>query len=128
MRHTLVASLLLSPMLLTAALASPPKADTAVTAPLRVSSGVTIPASLDSTNIHIASDTSGRLSPVATKVVLNLWVDSRGNAQNVRVVKSIYPDLDARVVAAARQLHFHPAKLDNQPVAVNMDLVVNVQR
>jgi TonB family protein len=130
MRSILAASLLLSPMLYTAsAAASQPKTDApGETQVLRVSSGVTTPAVLDSANVHIASDANNRLSPVGSKVVLNLWVDARGNVQTVRVVKSVYPDLDAHVVAAARQFHFHPAKLDNQPVAVNMDLVVSVQR
>jgi TonB family protein len=130
MRSILVASLLLSPMLYTAsANASQPTTDApATTQALRVSSGITVPAVLDSTNIHISSDANDRLSPVDTKVVVNLWVDAQGKPQGVRVVKSIYPDLDARVVAAVRQFHFHPAKLDNQAVAQNVDLVVSVQR
>ncbi len=128
MRPTLVASLLLSPMLVTAsAVASQPKTD-APNQVLRVSSGVTVPAVLESTDVHIASDANARLSPVDSKVVVNLWVDAQGNPKGVRVVKSLYPDLDAHVVAAVRQFHFHPAKLDNQPVAQNMDLVVSVKR
>jgi TonB family protein len=128
MRSILAASLLLSPMLYTAsAVASQPKND-APNQVLRVSSGVTIPAVLDSTDVHIASDANERLSPVDSKVVVNLWVDAQGNPKGVRVVKSLYPDLDAHVVAAVRQFHFHPAKLDNQPVAQNMDLVVSIKR
>ena len=130
MRSILADSLLLSPMLYTAsAVASQPKtAAPATTQALRVSSGVTVPAVLDTTNIHIASDANERLSPVDSKVVVNLWVDAQGHPQGVRVVKSLYPDLDAHVVAVVRQFHFHPAKLDNQPVAQNMNLVVSVQR
>jgi TonB family protein len=130
MRFILAASLLLSPMLYAAsAAASQPRTDaSAANQLLRISSGVTVPAVLDSTDVHIASDANARLSPVDSKVVVNLWVDAQGKPQGVRVVKSLYPDLDAHVVAAVRQFHFHPAKLDNQPVAQNMDLVVSVKR
>jgi TonB family protein len=110
-----------------AAIASQPKVD--AQAPTQFSQShesVTSPATLDSASIRIPGNTLGQTG--AAKVVLSLNVDAKGNAQNVRVVQSAGPELDARVVAAVRQSYFHPAKLDNHAVPVAVDLVVTVQR
>jgi TonB family protein len=130
MRPTFVAALLLSPVLLTAsAVATPNPAEATSSAqPVRVSSGVITPAVLSSTDIHIASDANGKISPANTRVVVSMWVDATGHAQNVHVVRTLNHELDARVVEAARQFRFRPATLDNQPVASIVNLVVDVQR
>jgi len=129
MRSILVASLLLSPMLIAAsAVASQPKTDTpAATQDRRISTGITAP-EIDSTNIHIPADALGQTASSDARVVLSLNVDEKGNAQNVRVVKSVNPDLDSRVVAAVRQSHFQPAKLDNKAVPVDVNLIFTVKR
>jgi TonB family protein len=130
MRPILSASLLLSPMLFAAsAVASQPKTDApAATQGVRVSTGITVPAILDSANIRIPANTLDRTLASEAKVVLALNVDEKGNAQNVRILQSANPDLDARVVAAVRQSHFRPAKLDHQAIPVDLNLIINVQR
>ena len=130
MRNLLIAGLMLSPMLVTsAAVASSPKSDAAVaTQNLRVSTGVTAPELIDPTDIHIASSENDRVLPAGVSVVLAMNVDPQGNAHNLRVVKSVNPDLDARVIAAVSQSHFRPAKLDNQAIPYDLNLVVQVQR
>ena len=129
MRNLLIAGLMLSPMLVTsAAVASSPKSDAAVaTQNLRVSTGVTAPELIDPTDIHIASSENDRVLPAGVSVVLAMNVDPQGNAHNLRVVKSVNPDLDARVIAAVSQSHFRPAKLDNQAIPYDLNLVVQVQ-
>jgi TonB family protein len=62
------------------------------------------------------------------EVVLALTVDAKGNAENIRVVKSADPDLDARVVTGVSQAHFRPAKLDNQAIPVDLNMIVQVNR
>lgn len=129
MRPTLLASLLLSPMLVTAsAVASQPKSDAPAPAEYhRVSTGVAVPAIIDST-FRIPASALGETGAGSAKVVLSLNVDEKGNAKNVHVVKSANPELDARVVTAVLQSHFRPATLDHQPIAVDMDLTVSVVR
>jgi len=129
MRPTLVASLLLSPMLVAAsAVASQPKSDAPAPAEYhRTSTGVAVPAIIDST-FRISPSALGQTGAGFAQVVLSLNVDEKGNAQNVRIVKSANPELDARVVTAVLQSHFRPATLDHQPIAVDMDLTVSVKR
>jgi len=129
MRPNLIASLLLSPMLVSAsAVASQPKTD--APAPVeyhRISTGIAVPAIIDST-FRIPAGSLGDTGVGSAKIVLSLNVDEKGNAQNVRVVKSANPALDARVVTAVMQSHFRPATLDHHPIAVDMDLTVSVKR
>jgi TonB family protein len=129
MRLNLAASLLLSPMLVTAsAVASQPKTDApAPTEYHRISTGVAVPAIIDST-FRLPADALGLTSTGNAKVVLSLNVDEKGNAQHVHVVKSANPELDARVVTAVLQSHFRPATLNHQPIAVDLDLTVSVKR
>ena len=130
MRPNLIASLLLSPMLVTAsAVASQPKTDAPASAEYhRISTGVAAPAMIDESSFRIPADALGQSVAGDAKVVLSLNVDEKGNAQNVKVVKSVNPSLDARVVAAVLQSHFRPATLNHQPIAVDMDLTVSVKR
>lgn len=130
MRSILAASLLLSPMLYVApAIASQPKTDAVgTTQDRRVSTGVTSPVVPEFTTLHIPASALDQTVPSQATVELALNVDEKGNAKNVRVVRSANPDLDYRVVQAVRQSHFRPAKLDNQAIAVDVDLVVQVQR
>lgn len=128
MRSILAASLLLSPMLYAAsAVASQPNTDSTAAQERRVSTGLTAPAVLESAKIHIPADALDSTIPSESTVVVGLNVDSKGNPQNVHVVRSSSPGLNDRVVAAIRQTHFTPAKLNNQPVARDLNLVVTVQ-
>ncbi len=130
MRHTLVASLLLLPSLVpAAALASQPADDPSTATPaLRVSTGVIGPFILDVPNVHLPPNTFDRVIPNDATVVLTLNVDEKGKAQDVQVVKSANKMLDERVIEAVRQTHFKPAKLDNEPVPVELTLTVDVKR
>ena len=115
MRPTLVASLLLSPILCAAsAVAVPP-------APSQ-------PEILSKTQIHIPAEALGVYVGSEGKVVLSLYVDDKGNAQSVRVVQSVNPTVDAYVVNGVLQSHFRPAVLNNRPVGAQMNLSVLVQR
>jgi len=129
MRRIIVASLLLSPMLFTAAaVASQPVTDaTASTQVRRVSTGVIGPKIIQSSNVQIPADAIESLVPRQAEVGLKLNVDENGKAQDIQVVKSVNADLDARVVAAVRQFRFRPATLDNQVIPCALDLNVEVQ-
>jgi len=130
MRNLFVAGLLLSPMLITsAAVASSPKTDaTVANQNLRVTTGVSTPKIIDPSSIQISAADVARMVPSEAQVVLSLKVDQNGNASNVQVIHSLTPAVDARVVSEVSKAHFHPATLDNQAVAVDMNLVITVRR
>ncbi len=128
MRRILVASLLLLPSLVpAAALASQPADDSSTPTPaLRVSTGVTGPLILDASDVHLTPDTLDQLTPNKTTVVLRMNLDEKGRAHDLQIIKSDDNLLDERVINAVRQFRFIPAKLDDQPVPVNLTLNVVV--
>jgi TonB family protein len=128
MRRVLVASILLSPLFVTAAaVASQPVKDASAStqAPL-VSTGV-IPAKIvHSTDIELPTSLSAAI-PNDAPFVLKLSVDEKGSAKNVAVVKSINPNMDARVIEAVRQFRWQPAMLNQQAIPVDLTLTVLLQ-
>jgi TonB family protein len=130
MRRILAASLLLSPLAFTAvAAASAPANDTSAPALVRpVSTGVTSPKLVYSTHVIIPENELALLRPNDTKVVLKLNVDQTGKTSDIRVLKSVNQDVDARVVDAVRQFRWSPATLDYQTIPMEMNLEVVVQR
>jgi protein TonB len=128
MRRILAASVLLSPLFISAAaFASQPVTDaTASTTARPLSTGVKPAHALSSPNIDLSPTVVENL-PYNAEVVLKLNVDENGQAQDVQVVKSPSHNLDEPVAAAIRQTRFRPAMLDNQPVATDMTLTVVVQ-
>ena len=128
MRRILTASILLSPLFLTAAAyATQPVTDAPASTPAHVISTGVVPAHvLYSPNVDLAPSIAQTL-PYDAQVVLTLNVNEKGRAEDIQVVKSPSRDLDAAVTAAVRQSRFRPATLDNQPVVSPMNLTVVVQ-
>jgi len=130
MRHILASSLMLSSMLIPAvahATSSPDDA-TAPTSNLRVSTGVSAPSIVGPIAIQLPENMSASFVQTDTQIGLSLTVDSNGLPQNVKVVKSSNPFLDARVVDAIQKSHFHPGTVDETPIPVEMNLTVSVAR
>ena len=127
MRRTFIASVLLSPLFLSAAAhASQPVTDPAPSTTVRpLSTGVKPARVLSSTDISIPASA---IVPSNAEFVLHMNVTPDGRAQDVQVIKSASVELDATVAAAVRQFRFRPATLDNQPVTTEMTLNVFVQR
>jgi len=111
-----------------AAKASTPVDDASAPTPVRVSTGVTAPVLLSSPMLSLPVGYSFDLIPEDAKVQLSLTVDEKGEPQNIRVVKSFSPFIDARVVETVSQFHFRPGTVDNQPTTVDLNLTVNVAR
>jgi len=128
MRRILAATILVSPLFLTAAAhASQPVTDApASTATRPISTGVVPAHVLYSPNIDLTPAAAQTLTPDA-EVVLTLNVNEKGHAEDVEVVKSPSHYLDGPVAAAVRQYRFRPATLDNQPVTTPMTLTVVVE-
>jgi TonB family protein len=130
MRRIVASTLLFSSLIFPAAAnASSPSADsTASTSSLRISTGVVAPTVLDAVNITVPESISSYPLRADQTVTLSLTVDENGQAHDVQVVKSLNPFWDARVVDAVQQFHFRAGTLDNQPIAMEMNLVVNIER
>ena len=131
MRRIQVASALLFPLLCTAAaVASSPATDAAAasTSTLRVSTEVTPAEVVYAPHITLPEDGTAQGFPNIAEIVVHMNVDETGKAQDVKVVRSLYPTLNEHVVDAVRQFRFRPAKLDDQAVPVDMNLKIQLQR
>jgi TonB family protein len=128
MRRILATSLLLPSLMLPAAVkASTPVDDASAPTPkVRVSSGVVAPELLGAERLKIPVNVNDGPVPGDAEVGLTLTVDENGRAQNVKVVKSLNPVWDARVVDAVSKAHFKPGTVSNQPTAVDLNLTVNI--
>ena len=127
MRRIIAATILMSPLFLSAAaLASQPLTDApASTRPL--STGV-VAAQIISTPRIDLTPAAYETMPYEAEVVLKLNVDEKGLANNVQVLKSPTRYLDGPVADAVRQIRFRPATLDNQAVSSDMTLTVVVKQ
>ncbi len=129
MRRILVASLLLPSLFLPAvAKASTPVDDATAPTPVRVSTGVIAPVLIGSPVLSLPAGFSFDLVPADAQVQLSLTVNAKGEPENIQVVRSFSPFVDARVIETVSQFHFHPGTVDNQPVALDLNLTVNVTR
>jgi TonB family protein len=129
MRRILAASLMLSSLIFPAvAKASTPVDDSTAPTPVRVSTGVTEPVLLGSPVLSLPQGLAFDIIPPGAQVELTLTVNAKGEPENIQVVKSFSPFIDARVVETVSQFHFRPATVNNQPTAIDLNLTVNVAR
>ncbi len=129
MRRILAASLLLSSLSLPAAAkASQPVDDASAPTPVRVSTGITPPVLLDSASLMLPEGYSIDAIPTDAQVGLSLTIDEKGQPTDIHVTKSYSPFWDARVIETVRRFHYKPETVSNQPVPVDMNLVVNIAR
>ena len=95
-----------------------------VSHPVRVSTGVRWPKLISEPDFRISQDDfSGR--PELSHVIVSFHVDEKGQPQNVHLLQSVNPIVDERVMHAVRQYRYIPGALDDQNVAVDVNLEVN---
>ncbi|HEY3706258.1 MAG TPA: energy transducer TonB [Terracidiphilus sp.] len=128
MRRILLATLLSSLSLTAAALPAQQLSDASTPASQRISTGVTSPRLVYTSRVSIPSDELPSTPGSSTKLVLKVNVDAAGNPGLIQVIHSVNPAIDARVVNAVRQFRWTPAVLNNQAVADDITLTVDVQR
>ncbi len=129
MRRILAASLLLPSLFLPAvAKASTPVDDATAPTPVRISTGVIAPVLIGSPVLSLPMGFSFDLVPADAQVQLSLTVNAKGDPENIQIVKSFSPFVDARVLETVSQFHFRPGTVDSQPTAVDLNLTVNVTR
>ena len=66
-----------------------------------------------------------RRNQITGTVVLRVVFSKTGDVTNIRAVSSLPFGLTERAIAAARQIRFQPARKDNLPVSVHMQLEYN---
>ena len=130
MRHILASSIMLSSMLIPAVAHATSSADdaTAPTSSLRVSTGVIAPSLVTPLAIQLPENLSASYGSMDTEIGLSLTVDSSGQPQNIKVVKSSNPFIDARIVDAVQKSHFRPGTIDETAIPVELNLTVSVLR
>jgi TonB family protein len=127
MRRILATSLMLPSLFLPAvAKASTPVDDASAPTPIRVSTGVIFPELIDSADVIIPESFTQQAIPGDAQVGVRFTVDLKGHPQNIQVTKSLNPLWDARVIDAVREFRYRPGTVNNQPVAVDMNLTVNI--
>lgn len=145
MRRVIVATLLLSPMLLHAQANSPAQPQTSTlqsklvqpvafgsepdrnatgtATPLRISTGVNAPKLIHTVDVESDAGFTAAARFERTAVV-SMTVDPSGKPSDLKIVQSVNPIMDKNVLAAVSQYRFTPGTLDNQPVAVPVNLSV----
>ncbi len=87
-----------------------------------VGGGVTAPEVIYAPEPQFSDE--ARRAKVSGNVLVYLQVDAQGRPQRVRVLRGIGLGLDEKAVEAVRQYRFKPARLNGQPVTVEMDVEV----
>ena len=94
---------------------------------LRISTGVVWPRLISEPNFHVSSDDFPGHSLALEHAIVAFTVDENGNPQNVHLLKSVNPAIDGRVLESIRKYRFSPATLDNQKIAVEVNMRVNFE-
>lgn len=144
MRRILVSSLFLSSVLLpaqtatngqrtllvarndsAAVSAAQPVTDASIPNARRVSTGVVWPKLISEPTVSVSASDFPTRDLAVQQMVVGFQVDEKGFPQNVHLLKSVNQAVDERVLGAVRQYHFVPGTLDDQNVAVDVNLVVH---
>lgn len=144
MRTALLATLILSPVLLHAQASSPAQSQLALAArpaspselgaagdrgtaamkPLRISTGVITPKLIHSVSVN--SDTTRPWTDVVSNrsVTVGMIVDETGKPTDLKIIKSAGPIVDRSVLEAVSQYRFQPGTVSNQPIAFPLNLEI----
>jgi protein TonB len=88
----------------------------------QIGGGVSAPVLLYQVDPEFSEE--ARRSKTAGNVLVNLWVDEKGNPTHVRVIRGIGMGLDEKAVAAVKLYRFKPAMENGKPVTVEMNVDV----
>jgi len=95
---------------------------------IRISTGVIGPTLISEPPFSISASDFGQQDLGTKHMIVRFWVDEHGSTCNIHVLKPVNPSIDERVMDAVRQYRFAPATLDNQRVAVEINMTVNFER
>jgi TonB family protein len=128
MRKFVVAAILsLSSVMLQAQASTPAQTQVASNGPApqvkRVSTGVIPPKLIYTVDVQ-ADESTAKFLTNDTKVVVGMIVDKNGKPEDLKIVRSAAPGVDASVLAAVSQYRFTPGMVSNQPIATPLNLEV----
>lgn len=113
---------------LSASAATPAAADVnSTTQTRRVSTGVTFPKLLSDPAVNVSAADFPTSELAAEHMMVSFRVDENGATHNVRMVNSVNQIVDERVLEAVRQYRFAPGRLDDRPVPIDVNLMINFQ-
>jgi TonB family protein len=127
MRKLIVAILSLSSFMLHAQASTPAQTQVASNGPAqvkRISTGVIAPKLVYTVDVVADSSSTARLFSSNCTVVVSMVVDKNGKPEDLKIVRSAAPGVDASVLAAVSQYRFTPGMVSNQPIATPLNLEV----
>lgn len=91
----------------------------------RVSTGVVPPKLIYTVDVQ-ADESTARFLSNDTRVVVGMIVDKTGKPEDLKIIKSANPEVDAHVLNAVSQYRFAPGTVSNQPIAspLNLEVVI----
>jgi TonB family protein len=127
MRTFIVAAIFsLSSVMLQAQASTPAQTQVAGNGPApqvkRVSTGVIPPRLIYTVNVQADESATRFLNDC--RVVVGMIVDKTGKPEDLKIVSSAAPGVDANVLAAVSQYRFTPGMVSNQPIATPLNLEV----
>ena len=128
MRKFIVAAILsLSSVMLQAQASTPAQTQVASNGPApqvkRVSTGVIPPKLIYTVDVQ-ADESTAKFLNNDCRVVVGMIVDKTGKPEDLKIVRSAAPGVDASVLAAVSQYRFTPGMVSNQPIATPLNLEV----
>lgn len=93
--------------------------------PKRIGGGISAPVLVYSVKPEFSDQ--ARKIKISGNVLVNLWVDEKGNPSHVRVLRGIGMGLDEKAVDAVKQYRFKPALENGRPVLVELNVDVTFQ-
>ncbi|HTZ58780.1 MAG TPA: TonB family protein [Acidobacteriaceae bacterium] len=127
MRTLTIAILSLSSVMLHAQASSPAQTQIATNGSepqvKRISTGVVPPKLIYTVDVQ-ADETTSKFLTSDTKVVVGMIVDKTGKPEDLKIVSSASPGVDASVLNAVSQYRFTPGMVSNQPIATPLNLEV----
>ena len=128
MRKVIVAILSLSSFMLHAQANTPAQTQVASNGPApqvkRISTGVIAPKLVHTVDVVADSTSTAQLFSNNCTVVVGMVVDKNGKPEDLKIVRSASPGVDASVLAAVSQYRFTPGTVSNQPIATPLNLEV----
>ncbi|HWR51071.1 MAG TPA: energy transducer TonB [Bryobacteraceae bacterium] len=89
----------------------------------KVGDGVSAPQPIEKHNPEYTKEAKD--AKIEGTVVLKVEITSEGRVENVKVEKSLRPDLDEQAIKAAETWKFKPAMKDGKPVRVQATIEIN---
>ncbi len=106
---------------------SPATDNSTASQPLRISTGVVWPKLIAEPAFKVSQEDFVGHNPALSHLIVAFKVDENGIPQNVHLLNSINPEVDGLVTDSVRQYRFEPGTLDNQKIAVDVNMRVNFE-